>query len=137
MDAEATDENPSHVRTRAPYPASSCEGALRIAMGNHEGASFRVKVDGLEIVGKSKLPGGGRIIHAVVPAFDRAAIAFSGKVMNRMMLLGPSPRWNWFEFGEAFSIRGYYEVLEKVNDAQRASERFRAFSRVLRRKEAE
>lgn len=112
------------VKRRGPQP----EPALRIKMGNKPGRSFRVKVAGLEVLEKKKLPGGGKLIEAVVPRFERAAVAFSGKSMNRMFLLEPAEEENSFEF-DGFEIRGRYRVAEKINQPEVAAELWKTISR--------
>lgn len=111
-----------HVKRRGPRPAP----ALRIRMGNKPGASFRVKAPGLERGEETKLEGGGKLIEARVERFTRAAIAFSGKSVNRMFVLEPAAEANSFEF-EGFEVSGRYRVVEKVNDPEEASKRFRSF----------
>lgn len=123
----ATPPRPVHDGPLVLEPAPALEPALRIALGHRTGASFRVKAAGLQIVSVTRLPD-GRIFDAVVPRFQRAAIAFSGRKMNRMFVLEPADRPNWYEF-RGFWIRGDYEAVEKVNDPRRAGERFRAFQR--------
>lgn len=111
-----------HVKRRGPR----AEPALRIRMGNRPGASFRVKAPGLEEASRTKIEGGGKLIEATVPRFARAAIAFSGKSVNRMFVLEPATEANSFEF-EGFEVVGRYRVAEKINSPEEASKRFRAF----------
>lgn len=111
-----------HVKRRGPR----AEPALRIRMGSKPGASFRVKAPVLEEASRTKIEGGGKLIEATVPRFARAAIAFSGKQMNRMFVLEPASEENAFEF-DGFEVRGRYRVIEKINGAEEASKRFRAF----------
>lgn len=119
-----------HVARRGPRSereaSEGAEPALRVRMGNRPGASFRVKAPGLEVVSTTKLEGGGKVIEATVPRFARAAIAFSGKEMNRAFFLVPADEENSFTF-DAFEIRGRYRVAEKINDAVKASKAFKAF----------
>lgn len=110
------------VRRRGPQP----EPALRVRMGNRKGASLRVKAAGLQLVSKEDLEGGGQLIEAVVPNFERVAVAFSGKKTNRMFVLEPGDEADFFDFAD-FRIEGRYRVVEKVNDPETASKRFRAF----------
>lgn len=95
-------------------------------MGNRAGASFRVKAAELEIVGEEKLEGGGKLIDAIVPRFERVAIAFSGKKMNRAFILEPADEPSTYDF-EGFSISGRFKIAEKINDAAEASRRFKSF----------
>ena len=122
VDPQTVDTYRDRVKRRGPRP----EPALRIRMGNRAGASFRVKAPGLEVVQTTKLEGGGKTIDAVVPRFERAAIAFSGKKVNRMFVLEPADEEDSFTF-EDFEIRGRYRVVEKINDPEEASKRFRSF----------
>lgn len=122
LDPRAVATYRDHVVRRGPKPRP----ALEVRMGNKPGSSFRVKARELEVLEKEPLAGGGKLLVAEVPRFERAAVAISGKRMNRLFVLVPADEDNSFEF-EDFSIRGRYRVLEKENDAQRASERFKNF----------
>lgn len=122
LDPSSVETYRDRVKRRGPKPAP----ALRITMGNRAGASFRVKAPELETVETTKLEGGGKVIEAVVPRFERAAVAFSGKKVNRMFVLEPADDEDRFDF-EGFSIAGRYRVTEKINDPEEASKRFRSF----------
>lgn len=110
--------------TRLHAPAT-----LRVWMGNRPRASFRVKARGLEILGSTKLDGGGRRLEAVVADFELVAIAFSGKRSNAFLLLEPGDRErvHWFQ---GFGVRGPFRIIEKITDPELASLRFRAFQPV-------
>lgn len=102
------------------------EPALRIRFGNRPGASFRVKAPGLDVLEVTKVEGGGKLMDAIVPAFERAAIAFGGARVHRMFVLEPADEPNRFQF-EGFEVRGRYRVAEKVNDPEESSKRYKAF----------
>lgn len=99
--------------------------ALRIRMGNRPGQSFRVKAPGLHVTERRK-EGDARIVDAEVPSFESAAIGFSGRELNRCFILAPAARIFRYELGP-FYVEGRFKIAEKVNDAKRASERFKAF----------
>jgi len=106
---------------KAPAPEER-EPDLRLRIGNKPGGSFRVKVDGFEVTGKE-----GKVVDGVVREFrGRAAIAFSGKDSNRMMVLEPAEEEESFEIG-GFYVRGKFRVVEKVNNPREAAERWKGF----------
>lgn len=100
-------------------------------MGHRPGASFRVKALRLEVLTTTKTDGGGKVIDAVVPRFERVAIAYSGKLggakVNRMLVIEPAEGdETTFEFN-GYSVVGRYRVVERVNDPETAAVRFRTF----------
>lgn len=110
--------SPSDV---VPSEPAGSAFALRARMGSATGWSFRLKAPHIEIV---ETDGHARV--GVVSSFERAAIAFSGKKVNRFFVLEPADEPFRYDFGPFF-IEGRFRVAEKVNNAQEASERFKAF----------
>lgn len=129
--SSATERRPSAAPSLSPsdvVPSESVPSgldgeapALRARMGSATGFSFRVKAPDLEIVEKD-----GHARVGVVSKFERAAIAFSGKTVNRFFVLEPADEPFRYDFGPFF-IEGRFRVAEKVNNAQEASARFKAF----------
>jgi excisionase family DNA binding protein len=111
----------NHVVRRGPRP----QPALRVRMGTHRGASFRVKAPSLEVI-ETKTLDGGELMQAIVSRFERAAIAFSREATSRMFVLEPSEKSSRFDFDD-FGITGKYRIVEKINNPERASLAFRSF----------
>lgn len=100
--------------------------ALRLAFGNAPGQSLRVKFADLTL-GESKKLKNGKLREAEVDSFRRAAVAISGQEMHRCFIIEPTAKaTNRFDLGPFF-IEGKFKVVEKVNDAKKASQAFRAF----------
>lgn len=100
--------------------------ALTLAFGNVTGASFRVKFANLRFVEKKKLKD-GKLDLAEVDSFQRAAIHMTGKEMGRVFIIEPAARKRRYDFEGLFYVVGLFKIVEKVNDAKKASEAFRAF----------
>ncbi|MEQ9322447.1 MAG: hypothetical protein RIF41_24995, partial [Polyangiaceae bacterium] len=94
---------------------------LEVRFGSIKGKSFRVKIPGLEVTSKKD-----GIIEGTVETFREGAVAFSGERNNRMFVIEPSEALNEFTWGP-FYIRGRYRVVEKINRAGEASDRFLRF----------
>lgn len=117
------------VKRRGPRGAGAPDElgpALRIRTGNEPEHSFRVKALGVEVIEKTRLENGGRMTTAVVPSFERAAVVFSGKEMNRMFVLEPADELDSFDFG-SFRIEGRYRVVEKINGGASAAKAWKTF----------
>lgn len=99
--------------------------AVRLAIGNAPGQSFRVKFAGLRLGESGKLKD-GKIRFAEVDAFERAALMITGKEMHRTFILEPSSRKHRYESGP-FYLDGYFKFVEKINNATKASRAFRDF----------
>lgn len=116
-----------HVQRRGPRP----EPALRVRKGSRPGASLRVKAAELEVTGEEKLEG-GKAFDAIVPRFERVAIAYTGKrsngsKFNHLLVLEPSDERDRIEPLDGFFVEGRFRVVEKITDPEEASRRFRAF----------
>lgn len=98
---------------------------LMARVGNEPGKSFRLKALDSVVTNQEK-HGPQRIRDVTVKAFEQAAVAFSGEVVNRMFILEPSDTENRFDFGPFF-VSGYYRVIEKINHPTEASKAWKAF----------
>lgn len=96
--------------------------ALLARIGNVEGKSFRLKVDGFTETSRPD----GHVVEGVVQSFERAAIAFAGTEGLRMFVIEPGPDENEFAFGPFF-IRGNYRVVQKINNARDAAAKWADF----------
>lgn len=126
LDPQSVRTYREHVTRRGPRPSP----ALSLRMGNKPGLSFRVKAPNLELIREEPLEGGGKAIDGVVHSFTRAAIAMSwttrGEKKNVMLVIAPAEA-PYEVKREDFDVTGNFRIVEKVNDPEEASKRFRTF----------
>lgn len=104
--------------------------ALRARVGNRPGACFQIKVVGgtSERVGVVDNRDPRVTIYMVeVAEFTRVAARLTGREMGRLFILEPADVDSEYVYGDFF-VAGRFRIVEKVNNARAAAERWKSFA---------
>lgn len=120
-DVAALELNPRKAPNATAHAATQLP-AIEAHVGSAFEGSFRLKSP--EFV---KQAGGNGKVFGFVPSFTRAAVIFGPKGSLRMFVIEHSPNERGEVRFDPFYARGNFRVVEKINNAKVASERWRAF----------
>ena len=103
-------------------PGPKSETMLEVAVGSSPKGSFRLKAP--TFGRRDKVAG---YVQGDVSRFQRVAVIFGPKGSLRMFILEPGEDENEVAFDKGY-VRGRFDVVEKINNSRKASERWRTFT---------
>jgi excisionase family DNA binding protein len=125
--------SPQHVEAyqvgpqgpKPPQPRPTAGAPLRVVAGHVKGYSLKIKAPG-ELADVERVA--EHTIAGTVARWARVAVFTGEHDKARLFILEPAPDGEEQEFvHNAFSVRGRFRIADKINNARKAAEAWKAF----------